>query len=108
LTLGEIDRTGTQRVEHILEASEQRNRFKQSGAGRRQLDGERQTVEAPADLHDGHRIALGQGKVIADGLGSIHEQLHGWQRRELFDRRRLRKHRHRQRADRVLPLGSEP
>ena len=81
----------------ILESGEQRNRFEQPGARRRQLDGERQTVEAPADLRDGEHVVLGQGEVVADGLGPIDEQLHGGQRRELFDRRSLRERRHRQR-----------
>ncbi len=108
LTFGEIDRAGTQRVEHVLEPSEQRIRFEQSGARRGQLDGERQTVEAPADLDNRERVVLGQGEVVADGLGSIDEQLHRGQRRELFDRRLLRERRHAQRADRILPLGAEP
>ncbi len=108
LPFGEIDRAGTQRVEHVLEPSEQRIRCEQSRARRGQLDGERQTVEAPADLHNRERVVLGQGEVEADGLGSIDEQLHRGQRSELFDRRLLRERRHRQRTDRILPLGAEP
>ena len=108
LALGKIDRAGAQGVEATSEPGEQRIRFQQSGAGRGELDGERQTVEAPADLHDGQRVVLGQGEVVADGLGPIDEQLHGGQRGQLFDRRPLRERRHRQRADRVLPLGPEP
>ena len=84
LTLGKIDRAGTQGVEATSEPSEQRTWLQQSGAGRGELDGERQTIEAPADLHDGQRVVLGQGEVVADGLGSIDEQLHGGQRGQLL------------------------
>ena len=90
------------------EPSEQCRRFEQSGARRGELDGERQTVEAPADLDDGARVVVGQGEVVADGPGSIDEQLHGGQRRQLLERRRLRERGHRQRADRVLALGAQP
>ena len=77
MTLGKIDRTGTQGVEATSEPSEQCTRFQQPCASRGELDGERQTIEAPADLDDGQRVVLGQGEVVADGLGSIDEQAHG-------------------------------
>ena len=95
-------------VEAAAEPGEQRTWFEQPGAGRGQLDGERQTVEAPTDLHDGQGVVVGQGEVVADGLGAIDEQLHRGQRGQLPQWRPLRERRHRQCADRVLPLGPEP
>ncbi len=77
LTLGKIDRARTQGVEATSEPSEQCARFQQPCASRGELDGERQTIEAPADLDDGPRVVLGQGEVIADSLGSIDEQPYG-------------------------------
>ena len=108
LALGEIDRPGTQGVETTSEPGEQRSRIQQPAARRRELDGERQTVEAPADLRDGHRVVLGQGEVVADGLGPVDEESHGGQRGQLLHARSIRERRHRERADRVLPLGPQP
>jgi hypothetical protein len=108
LTFGKIDRAGTQRVEATSEPSEQCIRFQQSGAGRCELDGERQTIEATADLRNGERVIVGQGEVITDGLGSIDEQLDGGQRGQLLDRCPARERRHRQRAHRVIALGPKP
>ena len=108
LTFGKIDRAGTQGVEATSKPSEQCIWFQQSGAGRSELDGQRQTIEAPADLHDGERVVVGQDEVIADGLGSIDEQLDGWPRGQPLDRHALRERGHRQRADRVLALGPKP
>ena len=108
LALGQIDRPGTQGVETTSEPGEQCSRIQQPAARRRELDGERQTVEAPADLRDGHRVVLGQGEVVADGLGSIDEEPHGGQCGQLFHAGSMRERRHRERADRVLPLGPEP
>ena len=108
LALGQVDRARTQRVEAASQPGEQRSWFQQSGAGGGQLDGERQTIEAPADLHDGERVVVGQREAVAHGLGSIDEQLHGRQRAELLDRRAIRERRHRQWADRILALGPQP
>ena len=77
LTLGKVDRAGTQGVEALCEPSEQCIWFQQADAGRRELDRKRQTVEPPADPGHGQRVVVGQGKVVADGPGTIDEQLHG-------------------------------
>src|SRR5687768_18193835 len=51
--------------------------------------------------------SLGQGEVVADGLGPVDEQSHGGQRRQLFQSRTIRERRHRERADGVLPRSEE-
>ena len=80
LTFGKIHRAGTQSVEATSEPSEQCIWFQQSDAGRCELDRQRQTIEAAADLHNGERVSVGQREVITDGLGAIEEQLDGGQR----------------------------
>jgi hypothetical protein len=77
LTLRQVRRAGAEGVEAVFEPSEQRTRFQQSRPSRRELDGEGETFQAPADLHDVRRVLLGQGEVVADGLGPVDEQAHG-------------------------------
>ena len=44
----EVDRAGAQRVEALFQSSEQAVGFQQPDAGRCELDGEWQAIEAPA------------------------------------------------------------
>ena len=46
----------------------------------------RETVNEPADLHDGNDVVVGQGEAVADRLSPIDEQLHRRQRRQLVGR----------------------
>jgi hypothetical protein len=77
LTLGKVDRAGTQGVEAVSEPSEQSAWSQQSRTGCCKLDGERQTIETPADLRNGPRVVVGQCEVVANGLRSIDEQPNG-------------------------------
>jgi hypothetical protein len=59
LTLGKIGRAGAQGIETAPEPSEQFLWPQESDASRRELDGERQPVEASADLGHGERVVRG-------------------------------------------------
>ncbi len=109
LALGKIDRAGTQGVEATFEPSEQCARFQQPCASRGELDGERQTIEAPADLDDGQRVVLGQRRSRSGRPGlDRRTAARPVERGQLFHRWPLREPGHRERADRILPLGPEP
>ena len=54
--------------------------------GRGQLDGQREPVEAGADLGDGGRVVVGHRKPGLDGRGSLDEQGHGLELRQPLDR----------------------
>ena len=54
------------------------------------------------------RVLLGQGEVVADGPGSIDEQLHGGQPSQLLDRRVTENVGTVSGPNRVLALGAEP
>ena len=107
LPFGEVDRAGAQCVKASFQPREQRSWLQHSGAGGRQLDGERETIDEPADLHDSDDVVLGQGEGVADCLRPIEEELHGRQRRHLVGRRRFRERGHGERVDRVLAFRPE-
>ena len=107
LALGEVDGSRAQRVEDVFESGQQRHRCEHPRAGRGELDRQRQTIEAPADLHDGGGVRVIQGEVVAHGPRPVDEQAHGGERGELLERRPLGERRHHQRLDRVLPLGPQ-
>ena len=89
------------------EASQDRVGVQQPGAGCRELDGEREAIQAPADLGDGGRVVLGQREVAADRSGAIDEELHRGERLHLSHRGGVSQRRHGERVDPVLVLGAE-
>ena len=107
LPFGEVDRAGAQRVEASFQPREQRSWLQHPGPSGGQLDGERETVDEPADLRDGDDVVLGQGEAVADRLRPIDEELHGRQRGQLVGRRSVRERGHGERVDRVLAFGPQ-
>ena len=103
---GRSTRSRAQRVEDVFEPGEQRGGCEHPGAGRGELDRQRQPVEAPADLRHRGRVRVVQREVVAHRPGPVDEEPHRGQRRELVERRPLGERRHRQRLDRVLPLSA--
>ena len=79
LPLREIDRAGSECVEHVLQPRQQGDRIEQADPSGGQFDGERQAVEAAADLHDRGGVVVGELEVVADRLRPVDEQLHGRQ-----------------------------
>ena len=90
LPFGEIDRAGAQGVEASFQPRQQGGWVQHPGASGGQLDGERETVDEPADLRDGDDVVVGQGEAVADRLRPIDEELHGRQRGQLVGGRRVR------------------
>jgi hypothetical protein len=60
LARGSVARTADKQLQAFLEATDQRLRRQHPDAGRSQLDGERQPVQALADFHDGGSILVRQ------------------------------------------------
>jgi hypothetical protein len=79
----------------------------QPGPGGRQLDGQRQPLQAAADRRDRGRVARREGEAGAYRAGPIHEQRHRRGRRDLGRRGRGRVGGQRQRRHRVFPLGPQ-
>ena len=63
LAFGQIARAAGQDLQPALESSQHRRGRQRLDARRRQLEGQRQPVEAVADLGNGPRILAGQRKV---------------------------------------------
>ena len=107
LALGQVHRTRSQRVERPRQPAQQRVGLEQPGAGGGQLDGQRQALQAPADLRHRRRVVLGEGEVVAHRAGPVDEQRHRRRRRQLLERHAAGLGRQRQRRHRVLPLGPQ-
>ena len=74
LTRRGVARTGAGRAERCLEAVGDLGRRQQSAAGRRQLDRQRQPVDAPADLSDRGSVAVAEVKAGVVGSRALAEQ----------------------------------
>ena len=101
LAVGAIGRGRLQQVKAMPQARQQGLRWQQLDARRRQLDGQRQAVEADADLDDGGSVRGRQREVRPDRPRAQHEQRHrlGCQQRievklAAGSRERQRRHRH--------------
>jgi hypothetical protein len=71
-----VARVGAQQVEPVLEPPEQGARREQPRARRRELEGERESVEAAAHRGDVAGVLVGEGEVGTAGAGALHEQAH--------------------------------
>jgi hypothetical protein len=105
LALRHVHRACPERIERSGQAAHERIGFEQSRARGGELDGERQALQASADLDDRSGVGGRQSEVGPHGSGAVEEQGHGRRRRQVVDRHRGRVGRERQRRDRVLALG---
>ena len=76
LPLGHVHGARPQRVQRCGQPVKQRAGVQQPGARGRQLDGQRQAVQAAADRHHRRRVGLGEGEVGPDRAGAVHKQRH--------------------------------
>ena len=76
LPLRQIAAAAGQERQAPVEPRQERCRWQQIRAGGRQLDGQRQPVEPPADLRHDRRIGLRQRERWGDGLGALDKQPH--------------------------------
>ncbi len=86
LALGQAAARRGEQIQALAEASQDRVRREQLDAGRGELDGEWQAVEATADVEDGRGIGVGQPEVGSDGHRALHEQRHALRARQRFGR----------------------
>ncbi len=91
LARGHVPWAAGEEVEALLEPGEQRLRREQLGARGRELDRERESVEADADLGDRGRVRVGDGEVGLDGPGAFDEERDRLVLRERRDRRQVRR-----------------
>ena len=103
LALGEVAGAAGEQSETVLEPAEHRLRREDSDARRRQLDGQRQAVEAHADLRHGRRVLVGHVEVGLHGARALDEQRDGLELRELGERRQVRGIRQRRAAEPGTP-----
>jgi hypothetical protein len=108
LPLGPVDRGRPQDVQRSGQPLEQRAGIQQPGSGGRQLDRQRQALQASADLHHRRGVGLGQGKVRTHRAGPVHEQRHRRGGRQLLYRHNGGDGGERQRRHRIFPLGPQP
>src|SRR5262249_48685587 len=78
LTGGEVARTGREDVEASRQAGGQRGGRQNFAAGRRQFDGQGETVELAADLDDGRGVLIGQDEVGACFACPLDEKRNGF------------------------------
>ena len=77
LTRGRIARAAAEHIQRARESAVQLFDPEQPGAGRRQLDGERQSVEPLANLRDHACVALRQLEACLLAARALHEQRAG-------------------------------
>jgi hypothetical protein len=82
LPIWEIARTTGEQGEPPVEASQECGRGEQLEARSRQLESERQPIQAPADLGNRHGVVIGKREVRIGVLGSRSKQLHRWHQSE--------------------------
>ena len=75
-----IARSRAQHPQALAEQRQQRGRRQHVRPCRRQLDGQGQPVQPPADLRHGPGVLLGEGEVGIDGPGPLHEEGRGRRR----------------------------
>ena len=80
LARGRVAGAGAQRAERGVEALGDLGRRQQSAAGGRQLDRQRQPVDAPADLRDRGGVGVAQVEVGIVGSRALAEQRDGVRR----------------------------
>ncbi len=69
-----VARAPRQQGQAVRQPGQQGRRSEHLGAGRRQLDRQRQAVEGTADPGDRRRVLGGEGKARTDGPGALHEE----------------------------------
>ena len=74
LSLRAVPATPGEEREPAVETRQDRLRWKESHARRRQLDGERETVQATTDGDDRLRVLFGQLEVALHRAGAIDEE----------------------------------
>ena len=97
-----VARAAREQLEAALQPGEQRLRREQLRPRGRQLDRQRQTVEADADLRDRRRVRRGDGEVGLHGPSALDEERDGL---ELGEVSRVG---HGERRHLELPLAREP
>ncbi len=100
LPAGQVMRPVGQHRQPAVQPGQQGRGGQEPGPGRGQLDGQRQSVQPPADPGHGRDGSGVQGQFRAGGAGTLHEQLCGWRAGQRF--RRDGGLGHGQRGDRVL------
>jgi hypothetical protein len=108
LALWQVHRAGPQSVQRPGKPAKEFLGVQQPGAGGRQLDGQGQTLQAPAQLHHRPGVALGQGEIGARRAGAVQKQRHRRRAFQLLQWHADRVGWERQRRDRVLPLRPQP
>ena len=103
-----VARAVGQQLEATGETREQGPRGEDRDAGRRQLDGQRQPVQPPADLHHVRRVLAVDDEPRADRLGAVDEQADRAVAVERARRRRRPRIGKRQRRDRDDVLAGDP
>ena len=78
---------GGNHAQAIIEAGEDLGRRERPDARRRELDGERETIEPSAEASDGHRVRLGELERRARRPRAVDEQADGLGRRDAPRRR---------------------
>ena len=74
LSLREVPATSGEEREPAVETRQDRFRREESHARRRQLDGEREAVQATTDGDDRFRVLFGQLEVVLHRAGAIDEE----------------------------------
>ena len=100
-------RRRTSRRRPIVEPGEHRLRGQDPRPRRRELDRQRQPVEAHADLGHGRRVLVGHLERRVDRPGALDEQRHRLELRELRQRREVGRVGQPQRRHRVLLLAGD-
>ncbi len=74
LALVQILRAAGEEVQPLVEAAQERGRWKRAHAGRGELDRERQALEPDADLGDGGRVLARQDELVDGGARPLAEE----------------------------------
>ena len=105
LAFGQVARATGQQFQPAGDAGQQTRGWENFDSGGSQFDGQRQTVQTPADLDDGVGVLHGQREIGLYGRGSLDEERDGRKIQQAARRKRRIGFRQRQGRHRKLPLA---